>query len=246
MRRSSRRTARYRTTACLAAAAATVTLLTGCGSDDDPPAAPPVELTALGPVVPAAEVGEPFYDSADAMALRLLDEDDLPAGMVPAYDPADPDTRPASLPSPTTPPGCGKVLMALGHQRPETLAWTGVAYDGPEFAAIDIDVAAYREVGPAFTAVQETLARCAEYFGEDSEGVRIDYRLGALDQPPAGDASTAFQLVMSSQGTTLVAQAALVQVGNTLVQISVTAPEASDPALLAQLTAAQVRALREK
>ncbi|WP_040795449.1 sensor domain-containing protein [Nocardia higoensis] len=234
-----------RTTAYAAAVVTTLALLTGCGSSEGAGSeADQVDLGALGPIVPAAPVTDPVFTDADNLALRLLGEDDLPAGMVAAYDPADPSTRPASVPSPTTPAGCGKVLMALGYQRPEAIAWTGVAYDGPEFAGIDIDAASYAEAGPAFTAVQETLHNCAEYFGEDGEGARIDYRLGALDQPPAGDASTSFQLHMTSEGATLVAQATLVQVGSTLVQIAVTAPEASDPALLAELTAAQVRALR--
>ncbi|WP_067865013.1 hypothetical protein [Nocardia shimofusensis] len=234
-----------RTTA-YAATVTAVALLTACGSSEDTDSdADRVELGALGAIVPAAPATVPPFTDADTLALRLLGEDDLPAGMVAVYDPADESTRPASVPAPTTPAGCGKVLMALGYQRPEALTWTAVAYEGPEFAGIDIDAASYAEVGPAFTAVQETLHNCTEYFGEDGENTRIDYRLGALDQPQAGDASTSFQLRMTSEGATLVAQATLVQVGATLVQISVTAPEASDPALLAQLTAAQVRALRE-
>lgn len=234
-----------RTAVYAAAVCAFALVTTGCGSSGDTGSdADPIELGALGAVVPAAPVTVPPFTDADTLALRLLGEDDLPAGMVAAYDPADESTRPASVPAPTTPAGCGKVLMALGYQRPEALTWTAVAYEGPEFAGIDIDAASYAEVGPAFTAVQQTLHNCTEYFGEDSEDTRIDYRLGALDQPPAGDASTSFQLWMTSEGATLVAQATLVQVGATLVQISVTAPEASDPALLAELTAAQVRALR--
>ena len=235
-----------RTTGFAAATVVTaLAVLTGCGSSEDTDAeAGRVELGALGAIVPAASVTDPSFTDADTLALHLLGEDDLPEGMVAAYDPAEVSSQPASVPSPTTPAGCGKVLMALGYQRPEALTWTAVAYEGPEFAGIEIDAASYADVGAAFTAVQETLHNCTEYFGEDSENTRIDYRLGALDQPRAGDASTSFQLWMTSQGATLVAQATLVQVGATLVQISVTAPEASDPALLTELTAAQVRSLR--
>ncbi|MBF6588751.1 hypothetical protein IU414_28815 [Nocardia farcinica] len=229
-----------------ALAVAGALLVTGCGADTEDAAAPP-PAAPLGTVVPAAPAtGEPFT-SPDALALRLLADTELPAGMTAAYDPStDAPGQQAGVPAPTTPPGCGKVLMELGHQRPEALAWTAVAYNGPDFASIDIDAASYRPeaVGPAFTAVQETLRGCTEYFGEDADDARIDYRLGALAQPPAGDAATAFELRMTSEGLTLVAHVALVQVGTTLAQISVTAPESSDPALLAELTAAQVRKLR--
>lgn len=234
-----------RTIAFAAAVITAVALLTGCGSSEGTDSETDrVELGALGEIVPAAPVTDPPFTDADTLALRLLGEDDLPDGMVAAYDPTDESSQPASVPAPTTPAGCGKVLMALGFQRPEALTWTAVAYNGPEFASIDIDAASYADVGAALRAVQETVHNCTEYFGEDSEDTRIDYRLGALDQPPAGDASTSFQLRMTSADAGLVAQATLVQVGATLAQISVTAPEASDPALLAELTAAQVRALR--
>ncbi|MEV0295045.1 hypothetical protein [Nocardia sp. NPDC050710] len=228
-------------------AAACTALVAACGSSDpkepEEPALPP-----LGPVVAAAPApGTPITDPQDLMN-RLLSENDLPPGMSAVLDSNNgPGNTPTSAVVPQTrPAGCEKVLMPLSEQRPENLAANFAIYNGPNFSSIDIDAASYSNeaVAAVFSEVQQTIRNCIRYSGADSDEAVIEYRLGGLEQPPVGDASTAFQLRTSSEGFTLVSLVGIVQVGNTLAQVSVTAPESVDPGVLSDLTAAQVRKLR--
>ncbi|MEV0250529.1 hypothetical protein AB0H76_28315 [Nocardia sp. NPDC050712] len=216
-------------------------LAAGCGSDttEDTPAPP-----AFGPVVAAAPAPGTPIDNSDVLLARLLDPADLPAGFTPSGTSRSADL-PLGDPPPTDPAGCEQVMTPLGEQRPQARAWNFIGYNGPNFSSIDIDAASYPtdQIGPAFAAVQQTLRGCTAYSGTDADKTRIDFRLGGLEQPPAGDAITSFQLRTSSDGITLVTLVSLVQVGNTLAQVAVTGLDAVDPGVLTAVTAAQVRRL---
>ncbi|MEU8894255.1 hypothetical protein [Nocardia sp. NPDC048505] len=216
--------------------------LAGCSSDDP---APESGLPAFGPVVAAAPAaGEPLTDS-DVLLARLLDPADLPAGYSPSGASRSADL-PLGDPPPTTPAGCERVMTPIGEQQSQARAWNFIGYSGPNFSSIDIDAASYPadQVGAAFAAVQQTLRGCTAYSGTDTDKTRIDFRLGALEQPPAGDASASYRLHTSSEGVDLVTLVTLVQVGPTLAQVSVTGLDQVDPGTLTAVTAAQVRRLR--
>ncbi|MGQ4617136.1 hypothetical protein [Nocardia sp. R7R-8] len=228
----------------LLAALAPLLVATGCGSGDRARPGPP-ELPALGPVVAAAPVTTaPETDSARLRGLLLADTD-LPAGFTASAPPADTGGG-ATGASPTNPAECVKVLAPLGAQRSGALARASTQYAGPNFSSIDIDAASYPPdaVAAAFSEAQEILRRCAHYVGADGSDIPIDYRIGGLVQPRAGDACAPFQVRTTSDDLTLGSSAAIVQVGSTLVQVAVTAPESVDPGVLSALTAAQVRRLR--
>ncbi|MFC6011932.1 hypothetical protein [Nocardia lasii] len=213
--------------------------IAACGSDDaESPSSFPATVAA------APGTGAPIRDSAQ-LAAELLAADDLPgdfAVVPPRGESTGPAVPPAAL---TDPPDCARLLSPIAQQWPGASATASVQFAGPSFATIDIDAATYTDTAltPAFEALQAQPRRCARYSGDDA-GVRIDYRATGLDQPAAGDASSAFTLTATSEGLTLTSAIALVQVGNTVVQVIVTAPEVVDPGVLADLTAAQVRKLR--
>ncbi|MEV6280590.1 hypothetical protein [Nocardia sp. NPDC051832] len=219
------------------------TALAACsteGPDDDKSALP-----AFGPVTAAAPAGGAPITDSEVLLARLLDPADLPAGFTPSGMSRSADL-PLGDPPPTRPAGCEKVMTPIGEQRPEAPAWNFIGYNGPNFSSIDIDAASYPadQLGPAFAAVQQTLRGCTSYSGTDADKTTIDFRLGSLEQPAAGDAATSFQLRTTSAGVTLLTLVSLVQVGNTLTQVAVTAPDAVDPGVLTAVTAAQVRRLR--
>ncbi|MEV6219400.1 hypothetical protein [Nocardia sp. NPDC051833] len=221
-----------------ASACAALAGVVGCGSDDEPAGSFPAAATA------APGSGTVMRDPAQ-LAAGLLAAPDLP-GDFSVVPPRTGDDGPAVPPAaPTDPPDCGRLLSSIAEQRPGSSAAASVQFAGPSYATIDIDAASYPDaaLAAAFDAVQAQPRRCAAYTGDDA-GVHIDYRTTALSQPPAGDASSAFTLTATSEGLTLTSATALVQVGNTLVQVVVTAPETVDPGVLADLTAAQVRKLR--
>ncbi|MFD6401372.1 hypothetical protein [Nocardia sp. NPDC060249] len=214
----------------------------GCGSGDavDSPGSGP--FTAA--VTAAPGTGAVIRDAAQLSA-GLLAATDLPgdfAVVPPRGESAEPAVPPAAL---TDPPDCGRLLSPIAQQWPGSAADASVQFAGPSFATIDIDAASYPDAAlvPAFDALQAQPRRCTSYSGDDA-GVRIEYRTSALAQPPAGDAASAFTLTATSEGLTLTSATSLVQVGNTLVQVVVTAPEVVDPGVLADLTAVQVRKLR--
>ncbi|WP_051046392.1 sensor domain-containing protein [Nocardia asiatica] len=228
----------------LMAALAPFVVVVGCGSEEQAAAGQP-ELPALGPVVAAAPVtAAPETDPA-RLRDRLLGDADLPSGFNALPPPADIGGG-APGASPTNPAECGKVLAPLGVQRPGALSQASTQFAGPDFSSIDIDVAAYPPdaVAGAFSDAQEILRRCAHYSSADDSDITVDYRIGGLVQPPAGDASAPFQVRTTSDGLTLGSSVAIVQVGSTLLQVAVTAPESVDPGVLSALTAAQVRRLR--
>lgn len=217
-----------------------------CGADDAPATSAPPAPPALGAAVPAgAGTGAPITDSA-VLAAGLLGTPDLPTDFT-AMAPRTGDSVAAGADlAPTTPAECAKILVPLAAQYPGSTAAAQASYAGPDFSSIDVDGAAYPDaaLAPAFASFQALVSRCASYSGADGTGIHIEYRTGALPQPAAGDASTAFQVNTSSEGLTLYSAVSLVQVGNTLVQIAVTAPSAVEPGVLTDVTAAQVRKLR--
>ncbi|MEV6658956.1 hypothetical protein [Nocardia fluminea] len=214
----------------------------GCGSGDtaDSPGSGPFSAA----VTAAPGTGIVIGDAAQLSA-GLLAATDLPgdfAVVPPREESGEPAVPPAA---PTDPPDCGRLLSPIAQQWPGSAAAASVQFAGPSFATIDIDAASYPDavLAPAFDALQAQPRRCTSYSGDDA-GVRIEYRTSALAQPPVGDAASAFTLTATSEGLTLTSATSLVQVGNTLVQVVVTAPEVVDPGVLADLTAAQVRKLR--
>ncbi|WP_198428991.1 hypothetical protein [Nocardia bovistercoris] len=222
--------------------AVSAAMLAGCGSDNGKDEGS--GLPELGPVVAAAPAtGRPITD-ASILLDRLLGDGDMPPGMEQAPR-SDLEGTATVGGAHTDPAACAAILQPLARQRPDALTRNAVGFNGPNFSSIDIDAATYSndKLGSAFESFQRVLRGCERYSGTDADKTVIDYRLGALPQPKAGDASTAFQLRLTSEGFTLVSLVGLIQVGNTLVQISVTAPESVDPGLLSDVAAAQVRAL---
>ncbi|QIS10978.1 hypothetical protein [Nocardia arthritidis] len=214
--------------------------LAACGGKQQ---ADQVKLPPVGPAVPAATAsGLPIGDSERLRGL-LLGVTDLPPSFTALPDPNS-DLSLGGL-APTTPAECAKVLSPLASQTSGALAHAAVQYMGPDFAGIDIDAASYSNelVGQAFSQVQAVIARCTRYSGTDGNKP-IDYRIGGLTQPSAGDAVTGFQVRSVSDDVALTSSVAIVQVGATLTQIVVSARQPLDPGVLADLTAAQVRKLR--
>ncbi|MFC4123573.1 hypothetical protein [Nocardia rhizosphaerae] len=202
-------------------------------------------VESLSPPVTAAPgtgavIGDPTLLSAGLLAAA-----DLPGefGVLPPREDGTGSAVPSE--SPTDPPDCARLLTPIAEQWPGSAAAASVHFAGPGFATIDIDAAGYADAAlpSAFGALQALPRRCRAYSGDEA-GVRIDYLTDTLEQPSAGDANAAFTLTATSEGLTITSQVALVQVGNTLVQLVVTAPESVDPGVLADLTAAQVRKLR--
>jgi len=230
----------------------------GCGSSSDSAAssAGPA-LAPVGPVVPAPDppTGPPFVDS-DRLYAALLDPTDLPAGFAEIPDPeqlgmpASPeDDTPhdaAADRSSTTPAECADVLAPIGDQAPGSLAAAIVRYGGPGFSSVDADAASYSEaaVGHVFGAVQELLARCESYSGTDADGVAVQYRVGGLDLDGVGDASTAVQVVTTSEGFTLVSDVVIGVVGSTVFAVSATRDTPFDPAFVTELGRVQAERLR--
>ncbi|MDO3650014.1 hypothetical protein [Nocardia mangyaensis] len=220
-----------------ASACAALSMMAACGSDDSGAPFSPAPAAAPGS-------GEVVRDPAQ-LAAGLLAADDLPGDFAVVPPRTGPDAPPVPPIALTEPADCARLLTPIAQQWPGSAAAASVQFAGPSYATIDIDAASYPDtaLAAAFDALQAQPRRCTTYSGDDA-GVRIDYRAEDLSQPPAGDASSAFLLTASSDGLTLTSATALVQVGNTLVQVTVTAPEAVDPGVLTDLTAAQVRKLR--
>ncbi|MFC4376025.1 hypothetical protein ACFO5K_18140 [Nocardia halotolerans] len=228
----------------VASACAVLAGVVACGSADEDCASDDSCPPTWTRVAAAPGTGDVIDDPARLTA-GLLAETDLPGEftLMPPRPPADEAAVPPV--APTDPPDCARLLTPLAQQWPGAAADAAVHFAGPSYATIDIDAASYSDsaLGTAFTALQERVHRCGAYTGDDA-GVHIDYRAAPLSQPPAGAASSAFTLTATSEGLTLTSATSLVQVGNTLVQVVITAPEAVDPEVLSELTAAQVRKLR--
>ncbi|WP_433663491.1 hypothetical protein ACQPW1_16020 [Nocardia sp. CA-128927] len=227
----------------LVLAAATTALVAACGSSKSAAPQSP-ELPPLGPVAAAAPVTSAPITNADRLHDQLLTSTNLPPNFTAL--PTRAEVPAGAQGSPTDPAECSKVLTPLGEQRPGALAKASTQYAGPNFSSIDIDAASYSNdaVASAFSDVQATLRRCTHYAGADATDIAVDYRVGGLTQPQAGDAATAFQVRTTSDGLTLHSSVAIVQVGSTLAQVAVTAPEPVEAGVLSDLTAAQVRRLQ--
>lgn len=228
-------------------AAAGAVLSAGCGSPDDEQGAAAPGLPELGPVVAAASVDAQPISDENVLISHLLSISDFPDGMTAVHDRrVNPGQAALTTVAETEPAECGRVMSSIAAQTPDPVTATGIAYSGPDFSSIDIDAATFApdRVASAFTAVQEQLRRCTSYRGTDADEIAIEYRVGALDQPKAGDASASYQVRTTSEGLTLVSLVTVVQVGPTLAQVAVSAPEAVDPGLLSDLTDAQVRRLQ--
>ncbi|PTR32215.1 hypothetical protein C8K36_1011267 [Rhodococcus sp. OK519] len=213
--------------------------LVACGSSSEQ-AAPSEssEPAALGPVVtaPSDPADGPITDSA-ALRAALLTASDLPAGFVAlpaATDANDPAAGADATQSATNPTRCANVLDTITRQAAGSAADAEANFTGPGFTSIDVDAASYPGAGAAdaFGTVQTTLRQCTVYTGTDGEGVAVDYRVEPLALPTVGDASTAVRLVTTSDGFTLVSDAAIAVVDSTVVQVVATGPDPIDSAVL--------------
>ncbi|MFI6165812.1 hypothetical protein ACIBCN_03395 [Nocardia sp. NPDC051052] len=227
----------------LVLAAATTALVAACGSSKS--AAPESPgLPPLGPAVTAAPVTADPIANADRLHDQLLTSTNLPPNFT--MLPTRAEAPAGAHDSPTDPAECAKVLTPLGAQQAGSLAKASIQYSGPNFSSVDIDAASYpnHAVASAFSEVQATLRRCLHYSGNDATDIAADYRVGGLTAPRVGDAAAAFQVRTTSDGLTLHSSVAIVQVGCTLVQVAVTAPEPVEDGVLSDLTAVQVRRLQ--
>ncbi|MEV0360610.1 hypothetical protein AB0H71_31595 [Nocardia sp. NPDC050697] len=228
------------------AAALAVLVLAGCG-DDEPAPASAGGLPSFGAPVTAAPVTGTGPAGPAELLNRLLSSTDLPGSFTP-LPPRDPGT--GATADATDPAACVAVLTPIAAQAPGARADAAVQYAGPDFSSIDIDAAAYPAdgVASALAAVQRTLRDCVTFADatppESADDPRITYEVAPFDQPAAGDSSTAYQVLVRADELTLHSAVALVQVGDTLTQIAVTAPESVQPEVLSALTAQQVRRLR--
>lgn len=242
----------------VAALSAAAVLLTGCGTSPGGAASgaesslAPLPAPVAAPPNPGAA---PITDEARLQA-ALLTTGQLPAGFAVLPDPV----RDLGLPplpedaaagsetdrSSTDPQVCAGVLREVADQSPGATTRAASRFSGPDFASIDTDAASYAGDGAAqaFARLQATLASCAEYRGTDADGVAVQYRLGGLEQPSVGDASTAVRLVTTSEGFTMTSDVVVAVVGPTVVQVVATGQQPVEPEVLAGLAAAAVNRLR--
>ncbi|GAB0106354.1 hypothetical protein JMUB6875_53380 [Nocardia sp. JMUB6875] len=214
--------------------------VTACGNKDSAPALP-----SLGPTVqPSTSPG--VAPALDQYTLRsdLLDASQLPAGFTALDDP--PPGASGGAGAKTDPAQCAKILASIANQAPGSAAQAAAQFAGSDFASIDIDAASYANGGAAqaFSAVQGLLQGCTKYSGKDADNTKVEFRLGGLNQPQAGDGSTAFQVRTTSDGLTLYTDVSITLVGSTVVQIAYSDAKEPDPQQLSAMTAAQVRKLR--
>lgn len=225
--------------------------LAACGGHDD--GSSEGARPELGPRVSAPQplTGSPISDSA-VLSSRMLESGDLPDGFVTVPDPVgDLGLDPApDYDSPdrssTDPTSCADVLATIADQWAGASADAEVRYSGPDFSSLDEDAASYADDGAAtaFTALQDTFAGCSDYSGTDADGIEVNYRLGAREQPTIGDASTSVRLETTSEGFTLVSEAVLAVVDHTLVQLVVTSQQGVDPASFTDLATSAADRIR--
>ncbi|MFI1918811.1 hypothetical protein [Nocardia sp. NPDC020380] len=219
-------------------AAALALTLTACGAKGSAPL-PTFQPTVAPPSGQAAA-------ALDEITLRgdLIDVTALPSGFTALPDPPPGSTSGAG--STTNPPQCAKVLAAIADQVPGATGQAAAQFGGNDFASVDVDAASYPNgmAAQAFSTVQSLVRECAKYSGKDADGTNVEFRAGGLDQPQAGNASTAFQLNTTSQGLTLHTVVNVVLVGSTVVQISWSDSKQPDLKQLTAVTTAQVRKLQ--
>lgn len=215
--------------------------VTACGNSKD--SAGP--LPSLGPAVQPTQSpgGAPVLDQYTLRA-DLLDLTAMPAGFTALDDP--PPGAAGGAGAKTDPAACAKVLEAIAVQAPGAAAQAAAQFAGMNFASVDIDAASYANGGAAqaFSTVQSLLTGCTKYSGTDADNTKVEFRLGGLNQPQAGDGSTGFQVRTTSEGLTLYTDVSITLVGSTVVQIAYSDAKEPDPQQLSAMTAAQVRKLR--
>ncbi|WP_040806965.1 hypothetical protein [Nocardia concava] len=214
--------------------------VTACGNKDSAPALP-----SLGPTVqPSQSPGNAPVLDQYTLRSDLLDASQLPNGFTALDDP--PPGSGGGAGAKTDPAQCAKILASIANQAPGSAAQAAAQFAGSDFATIDIDAASYANGGAAqaFSAVQGLLQGCTKYSGKDADNTKVEFRLGGLNQPQAGDGSTAFQVRTTSDGLTLYTDVSITLVGSTVVQIAYSDAKEPDPQQLSAMTAAQVRKLR--
>ncbi len=222
-------------------ASAVAVTVSACGSSDS--GAP---LQTFGPTVAPPQTSGAAAPVVDSITLRsnLLDVPQLPSGYSALNDPPPGSTGGAG--AKTDPPQCAKVLSPVSAQAPGSFSQTVAQFGGPDFDTLDIDAASYANGGAAqaFSTVQSLLRECTRYSGKDVDGESVDFQVGAVDQPSAGDASTAFRVHTTSQGLTLYSVVSVTLVGSVVVQLAMSGAAEPDPQELSALTAAQARKLK--
>ncbi|WP_405135858.1 hypothetical protein [Nocardia sp. NBC_01388] len=214
--------------------------VSACGSHDS--AAP--ALPTLGPTVQPKATVAPAIPDVITLRAQLLDVPQLPSGYSSLGDPAPGSTTGAG--ARTTPAQCAKVLAPIAEQAPNAVTRAAAQYGGPDFDSIDIDSAAYANDGAAqaFSAAQTLLRQCGTYSSTDTDGSKVQFQVGGLNQPTAGDGSFGFRVHTTSQGLTLYTAVSITVVGSTVVQLAMSGTNEPDPQQLSALTDAQVHKLR--
>ncbi|MFI6869610.1 hypothetical protein [Nocardia sp. NPDC050406] len=213
--------------------------VSACGSEDSGP-----NLSPLGPeVTPPSTTGAAAVPDSPTLRSDLLAASQLPAGYTALPDPEPGDGGAAEG---VDPKQCAKVLAPIAEQSPNAVSRAVAQFEGTNFTSIDIDAAGYANgaAAQAFSAAQSVLRECTRYTSTASDQTTVEFRLGGLQQPTIGDASTAFTVDTASEGVTLHTAVSLTLVGSTVVQVALTAPEEPDPQQLSAVTAAQVRKLQ--
>lgn len=214
--------------------------VTACGNKDSAPPLPSLGSTVQPSQAPGGAT------ALDQCTLRsdLLDVSQMPAGFTALDDP--PPGSSGGAGAKTDPAPCAKILATIATQAPGSAAQAAAQFAGQNFASVDIDAASYANGGAvqAFSTVQSLLQGCTKYSGRDADNTKVEFRLGGLNQPQAGDGSTAFQVRTTSDGLTLYTDVSIVLVGSTVVQIALSDSKEPDPQQLSAMTAAQVRKLR--
>ncbi|MVU82122.1 hypothetical protein GPX89_33400 [Nocardia sp. ET3-3] len=214
--------------------------VTACGNKDSAPPMP-----SLGPAVkPSTPAGNAPVPDQYTLRSDLIDATALPTGFTAMDDP--PPGSSGGAGAKTDPAPCANILASIATQAPGAAAQAAAQFAGNNFASIDIDAASYANGGAAqaFSTVQSLLPGCTKYSGKDADNTKVEFRLGGLNQPQAGDGSTAFQVRTTSDGLTLYTDVSIVLVGNTVVQIALSDSKEPDPQQLSAMTAAQVRKLQ--
>ncbi|MDV7356168.1 sensor domain-containing protein [Rhodococcus oxybenzonivorans] len=235
------------------AAVLTALAVSACSSAADSEPGSDEFLAPLGPMVtaPPDAAGAPFPDPA-VLRAALLDVGDLPVGFSPVADPEEdlglpPASEAAQSDKSSTDPAlCSAVLSPVADQHPGAAASASAWFQGPNFTTVDQDAASYptaADAAQAFTDIQTTLAHCTDYSGTDADGVDVQYRVGGRDGRPAGDASTGFRLVTTSDGFSLVSDVVVAMTGSTVTQLVATGQEPIDEGVFEDMTHAAVSKL---
>lgn len=203
------------------AAAAIAVLAAACSSGDGSSDQPLTTVAAPGGAAGSAP-------TAEQLTAALLTRTDLPAGFEPTPTLADfglPETGGPDLAS-TDPTVCAAVLAPVAAQVTDVSGSAEASFTGGNFLTVDQTIAGYAPdaVAAAFDKIQSNLSACPQYSGTDADGVPVDYRLSGgptlTDVPDAADAVVTFRLSTASEGVTLVTDAVVAVVGNSILQIS--------------------------